>query len=95
MIEVSTLCCKKGDINVETDENDPAQRKLLAEYIVAILAKGAFVSVKMPDGKDVRISGYDAEKNEWLLSSKPKKKKSSRKPASGSKVTVVAPIAGG
>ena len=97
MIKVSTLCCKSGDINIETDENDPEQRKLLAEQIVGLLTKGAFISVTNADGETFRIFGYDAEKNEWLLNSNDKgaKKESKRKPASKSKVTVVAPISGG
>lgn len=98
MIKVSTLCCKNGDINIETDENDPEQRKLFAEQIVGLLVKGAFISVTNADGETFRIFGYDAEKNEWLLNpknNKSAKKESKRKPASKSKVTVVAPISGG
>ncbi len=97
MINVSTLCCKSGDINIETDENDPEQRKLLAEQIVGLLTKGAFISVTNAQGETFRIFGYDAEKNEWLLSPNDKgvKKEGKRKPASKSKVTVVAPISGG
>ncbi len=97
MIKVSTLCCKSGDINIETDENDPEQRKLLAEQIVGLLTKGAFISVTNADGETFRIFGYDAEKNEWLLNPNDKgvKKENKRKPASKSKVTVVAPISGG
>jgi hypothetical protein len=97
MIEVSTLCCKSGDINVETDENDPEQRKLLAEQIVGMLTKGALISVTNAEGETFRIFGYDAEKNEWLLNAKSKGKNqgTQRKPASKSKVTVVAPISGG
>lgn len=97
MINISTLCCKSGDINIETDENDPEQRKLLAEQIVGLLTKGAFISVTHADGETFRIFGYDAEKNEWLLNPNDKavKKEIKRKPASKSKVTVVAPISGG
>lgn len=97
MIKVSTLCCKSGDINIETDENNPEQRKLLAEQIVGLLTKGALISVTNVDGETFRIFGYDAEKNEWLLNPKGKgtKKENKRKPASESKVTVVAPISGG
>jgi len=97
MIEVSTLCCKSGDINISTDESDPEQRKLLAEQIVGLLTKGALISVTNAEGETFRIFGYDAEKNEWLLSSSDKgaKRGDTRKPASKSKVTVVAPISGG
>lgn len=97
MIHVSTLCCKSGDINITTDENDPDQRKLFAEQIVGLLTKGALISVTNASGETFRIFGYDAENNEWVLDRKQKGKEQGgrRKSASGSKVTVVAPIAGG
>lgn len=97
MINVSTLSCKSGDINIETDENNPEQRKLLAEHIVGLLTKSALISVTDASGETFRIFGYDSEKNEWLLSpnGKGRKMESKRKPASKSKVTVIAPISGG
>lgn len=100
MIHSSTLCCKSGDITIKTDENDPKQRKLLAEQIVGLLIKGAFITVTNATGESFRIFGYDADKNEWLLTPKSKGKKSKQqatatKPAADTKVTVVAPIAGG
>ncbi len=97
MINFSTLCCQSGDIKIQIEESSPEERKLLAEHVVKLLTQGAFVSVVDVNGETFRIFGYDADKNEWLLTQNGKstKKKPGRKTASGTKATAVAPIAGG
>lgn len=98
MIHISTLCCQKGDINIETDETDPEQRKLFAEQIVGLLVKGAHITVTNAENETFRITGYDAEKNEWILSAsslKASSAKGGRKSATNTKATVVAPLSGG
>lgn len=93
MITTEVLHCERGDLHAEINDTDPEERKKLAASIVQLLTQGALIVIKDGAGKDVRVIGYNAETNEWVTSEA--KKTRGRRPAAGSKATVVAPLAGG
>ena len=67
MIKLSKLTCSQGDTKIEINDTDPEERKKLAAEIIALLTKGVLIVVSTGDGKTVRISGYDAVNNEWII----------------------------
>lgn len=100
MIEVSVLSCGQGDILIKTEESNPEERKTLAAQIVKLLKQGLHISVTDSSGATVRIYGYDAETNEWVLShntakSKVSSPRATRMRATGTTATAITPIAGG
>ncbi len=90
-IKLDVLSCSKGDIKIDTNDDKPEERALLATEIKRLLKKGFFIS--LVKGKEsTRILGYNAATNEWVLEEGRGQKKS---PAAETTATVVAPIAGG
>lgn len=67
MIKLSKLTCSQGDTKIEINDTDPEERKKLAAEIIALLTKGVLIVVSTGDGKTMRISGYDAVSNEWII----------------------------
>lgn len=67
MIKLSKLTCSQGDTKIEINDTDPEERKKFAAEIVALLTKSVFIVVSTGDGKTMRISGYDAVSNEWII----------------------------
>ncbi len=90
-IKLEVLSCPAGDIKIDTDDNNPEDRKKLSKEIVKLLKKGFLVT--LGKGKLVkRITGYDADANEWILDDG---KNRTKAPAKDTTATVIAPLAGG
>lgn len=77
------------------EDDDPAKRKQLAEKITGLIRDG--FQVLLGDG--TKVTGYDADTNEWLVPSgsrkNAKKKIWDRVSALGQPANAIAPVTGG
>ena len=89
MATLSVLHAKDGDNKITISDDNPEKRREIAPKILEIL-KSCMVVLHRPDNKEDQISGYDAEKNEWIL-----KADGEKVSAAGTEATVVAPKSGG
>ncbi len=92
MIELHTLTSTKGHARIVIEDKDPAKRAKLAERITEIIRLGHSVFVET-DAGTFHISGYDKDKNEWIV--RKSRGRAKKIAASGTKATAVPPRAGG
>lgn len=92
MIELHSLTPTKGHARIMIEDTDPAKRAKLAKQITEIIRLGHSVFVETDTGT-FRVSGYDKDKNEWIV--KKPRGRAKTIAASGTKATAVPPRAGG
>lgn len=95
-IQVDILHTGKGHLEMVLDGDNPKHRQKLARKILVLIREHkAIIIIKKENGQEVRVTGYDQKKNEWVVKPLTKKQEEKRVSAKGTKATVVAPISGG
>ena len=103
MIELVVQNVVRGDSPIVVIEENPEDRKKLADTVKDLLRRGHAVFVTQQDGEEVLcVRGYDADKNEWMVDDEPPqgvvgrvKRAVKRVLATGTKAYSVTPMAGG
>jgi len=87
------LSANRGDKEIFIDNDDPKDRKVLADSVDLLRKQGYSVFYRMKgETAFTRVDGYDPELNTWILG---RGKKAKMVPAVGTEATAVAPVAGG
>ncbi len=95
-IKVDILHTGKGHLEMVLNSDNPKHRRKLSRQILTLIREHkAIIIVEKPDGQEVRVTGYDSHKNEWIVKPLTKKQEEKCVSAKGTKATVVAPISGG
>lgn len=100
--DVSVLNCGAGDLTFSFDESNPEEVKR-AKRVVTDMLKQGYLLFALIDGEQRRVTKFDPKTCEYIVTEpkkadKPKIAKGTQRkrvPARGTKVTSVAPRAGG
>lgn len=94
MINLSFLNAQRGHGEIVINEDDPAERKKLAESLIPLLRQGFQIFLMTGNEVDLgkKIVGYNDTTNEWLLK---KGRGNQKKSAKDTKALAMAPMAGG